>query len=101
MEEKRDLLLLYFDGAGAAKMNDGPMESQGIVAWEKLRPGKYFAERGRINALCEWGRPHGLELAWMDSFEWSSICAPSSSPWLSALSSLKLIIILSQRGHDM
>lgn len=61
MQPKRDLRLLYFDGAGAAKMDDGPMESQDIIAWGKPRPDKYFAERERIDALCKWGKPYGLD----------------------------------------
>ncbi len=61
MQTKRDLRLLYFDGASAAKMDDGPMESQDIIAWGKLLPDKYFAERERIKALCDWGKPYGLD----------------------------------------
>jgi hypothetical protein len=52
---------MYFDGSAAAKMNDGPMESQDVIAWGKPRPDKYFAERERIKALCEWGKPYGLD----------------------------------------
>ncbi|KAH9028925.1 hypothetical protein EDB84DRAFT_1669837 [Lactarius hengduanensis] len=47
---KRDLRLVYFDGSSAAKMNDGPMDSQ-----------DYFSEIERIEALCGWGRPFGLD----------------------------------------
>ena len=61
LQTKRDLRLLYFDGSSAAKMKDGPMDSQDIVAWRKLQPEKYFSERERIRALCEWGRPLGLD----------------------------------------
>jgi hypothetical protein len=52
---------LYFDGSSAAKMKDGPMDSQDIIAWEKVQPDKYFSERERIRALCDWGRPYGLD----------------------------------------
>jgi hypothetical protein len=61
VQAKRDLRLLYFDGTSAAKMNDGPMDSQDILAWRKLRPDKYISERERIRALCDWGRPYGLD----------------------------------------
>jgi len=60
-QAKRDLRLLYFDGSSAAKMKGGPMDSQDIVAWGSLQPDKYISERERINALCDWGRPFGLD----------------------------------------
>jgi hypothetical protein len=61
VQTKRDLRLLYFDGSSAAKMKDGPMDSQDIIAWRQLQPDKYFSERERIRALCDWGRPYGLD----------------------------------------
>lgn len=61
VQAKRDLRLLYFDGASAAKMKDGPMDSQDIVAWWKPQPDKYISERERIMALCDWGKPFGLD----------------------------------------
>ena len=61
VQAKQDLRLLYFDGSSAAKMDDGPMESQDIVAWGKPRPDKFSAERERIDTLCEWGNSYGLD----------------------------------------
>ena len=61
LQPKRDLCLLYFDGSSAANMDDGPMDSQDIITWGKPRPDKCFEERERINALCEWGKPYGLD----------------------------------------
>jgi hypothetical protein len=61
LQTKRDLRLLYFDGTAAAKMQDGPLDSQDIVAWGKLRPDKYSAEWERIGALCDRGKPFGLD----------------------------------------
>jgi|SRR5712671_3075906 len=61
LQTKRDLRLLYFDGSSAAKMADGPMDSQDIVAWGRPRPDKFFSEQERIKALCDWGRPFGLD----------------------------------------
>jgi len=61
LQTKRDLRLLYFDGSSAAKMKDGPMDSQDVVAWGRPRPDKRFSERERLEALCEWGRPFGLD----------------------------------------
>jgi hypothetical protein len=95
MQPKRDLRLLYFDGASAAKMDDGPMESQDIIAWGKPRPDKYFAEKERIRALCEWGKQYGLDGFVRMEFH---LCA---SLMTGCIVLLKLIIILSQRGHDM
>ena len=61
LQAKRDLRLLYFDGSSAAKMTDGPMDSQDVVAWGKPEPEKYVSEFERINALCNWGKPFGLD----------------------------------------
>jgi hypothetical protein len=60
-QAKRDLRLLHFDGSSAAKMNDGPLDSQDFVIWGKPRPDKFFSERERIKALCDWGKPFGLD----------------------------------------
>ena len=60
-QAKRDLRLVYFDGLSAAKVKDGPIDSQDIIAWGRLRPDKHNSERERIETLCEWGRPLGLD----------------------------------------
>ena len=84
---KRDLRLLYFDGSSAAKMDDGPIESQDIVAWGKPRPDKLFAERERIDALCEWGNSYGLDGFIRMEFH---LCA---FPMIECIVLLKLIIV--------
>ena len=61
LQAKRDLRLVYFDGASAAKMKDGPLDSQDIIAWGRLRPDNFSTERERIKALCDWGRSFGLD----------------------------------------
>ena len=61
LQARRDLRLVYFDGSSAAKMMDGPMDSQDVILWGQPRPDKYFSERERIKALCDWGRPFGLD----------------------------------------
>ncbi|KAH9177287.1 hypothetical protein EDB89DRAFT_1533165 [Lactarius sanguifluus] len=61
LQAKRDLRLVYFDGSSAAKMKDGPMDSQDVLLWGRPRPDKVFSERERIKALCDWGRPFGLD----------------------------------------
>ncbi|KAJ3925694.1 MAG: hypothetical protein NXY57DRAFT_20802 [Lentinula lateritia] len=52
----RPLKVLYFDGSAAAKMRDGSMDSQDILAYGKVVPEKFFSERERIRNLCEWAR---------------------------------------------
>ena len=37
------------------------MDSQDIIAWGRLRPDKHYSEWERIEALCKWGRPLGLD----------------------------------------
>ncbi|KAI9453296.1 hypothetical protein BJY52DRAFT_1427547 [Lactarius psammicola] len=61
LQAKRDLRLVYFDGLSAAKMKDGPLDSQDVVLWGRPRPDKNFSEIERIEALCDWGRPLGLD----------------------------------------
>ncbi|KAF8259925.1 hypothetical protein EI94DRAFT_1750092 [Lactarius quietus] len=61
LQAKRDLRLVYFDGLSAAKMKDGPLDSQDVIAWGRPRPDKYYSEWERIETLCDWGRPLGLD----------------------------------------
>ena len=57
----RPLKVLYFDGSSAAKMMGGPMESQDLVIWGRVRPEYTTEERKRIDDLCEWGKRYGLD----------------------------------------
>ena len=61
LQAKRDLRLVYFDGLSAAKMKDGPLDSQDVIAWGRPRPDKYLSEWERIETLCDWGKPLGLD----------------------------------------
>ncbi|KAF8256726.1 hypothetical protein EI94DRAFT_1763311 [Lactarius quietus] len=61
LQAKRDLRLVYFDGSSAAKMKDGPLDSQDVITWGRPQPDKFFSEIERIKALCDWGRPFGLD----------------------------------------
>ncbi|KAH9056822.1 hypothetical protein EDB87DRAFT_1686836 [Lactarius vividus] len=61
LQAKRDLRLVYFDGLSAGKMKDGPLDSQDVILWGRPRPDKIFSEIERIKALCDWGRPLGLD----------------------------------------
>jgi hypothetical protein len=57
----RPLKVLYFDGSSGAKMKDGEMDTQDIVAWGKVSSDRFFDERNRINDLCEWGKKYQLD----------------------------------------
>ncbi|KAI0043674.1 hypothetical protein FA95DRAFT_1628815 [Auriscalpium vulgare] len=57
----RDLHLAYFDGTSAANLQDGTLDSQDIVIWGERRTDKFFSEYERINELCKWGRPLGVD----------------------------------------
>ncbi|KAJ7449315.1 hypothetical protein FB451DRAFT_1053461 [Mycena latifolia] len=57
----RPLQVLYFDGSSAAKMRDGPMDTQDVVGWGQVAPDRYFDERNRIIDLCNWGKPLGID----------------------------------------
>ena len=99
LQAKRDLRLLYFDGSSAAKMKGGPMDSQDIVAWGKLQPDKFISEQERIRALCDWGRPFGLDGFVRMEFD---LCV---STVVDHTVVSRLIVLrfcsCSQRGHDM
>ncbi|KAF9007432.1 hypothetical protein BDQ17DRAFT_1324030 [Cyathus striatus] len=57
---KNPLKILYFDGSSAAKLEDGPIDTQDILLWGKSRPGMLLAEDIRICKLCEWGSKYGI-----------------------------------------
>ena len=57
----RPLKVLYFDGSSAAKMDNGPMDSQDLVIWKEVRPEWSFREGERIARLCEWGSKYGID----------------------------------------
>lgn len=58
---KRPLKVLYFDGSSAAKMKDGPIDTQDVITWQQIMPDRYFAEVERIESLCEWGKRFGID----------------------------------------
>ncbi|KAJ7262766.1 hypothetical protein B0H12DRAFT_1209541 [Mycena haematopus] len=51
----RPLLVLYFDGSSAAKMPDGPMDTQDLLTWGAVRPERATLawEYKRLNRLCD------------------------------------------------
>ncbi|KAG2145277.1 uncharacterized protein EDB93DRAFT_1151378, partial [Suillus bovinus] len=56
LEATRPLRVLYFDGNGAAKVSEGTLDTQDIVAWGKVQPERYMDEMSRIKDLCRWGK---------------------------------------------
>ncbi|KAG1870644.1 hypothetical protein DFJ58DRAFT_652847 [Suillus subalutaceus] len=57
----RPLKVLYFDGSSAAKISEGTMDTQDIIAWEEVQPERHFDERRRIKDLCRWGKEFGID----------------------------------------
>ena len=64
----RPLKLLYFDGNSAAKLSDGPLDSQDFLTWGKRR---YGAERkGEDRQTLRVGKE--FQLGWLCSVSTSS-----------------------------
>ncbi|KAK0465655.1 hypothetical protein IW261DRAFT_1554007 [Armillaria novae-zelandiae] len=57
----RALNVVYFDGSGAAKLVNGPLETQDIVAWGRIAPENIREEYKRIADLCTWGQKFGVD----------------------------------------
>ncbi|KAG2064919.1 hypothetical protein BDR04DRAFT_1177184 [Suillus decipiens] len=57
----RPLKVLYFDGSSAAKVPEGTMDTQDIVAWGEVQPERHFDEKSRIKDLCRWGKEFGID----------------------------------------
>ncbi|KAG1870645.1 hypothetical protein DFJ58DRAFT_742175 [Suillus subalutaceus] len=57
----RPLNVLYFDGSSAAKISEGTMDTQDIIAWGEVQAERYFDERRRIKDLCRWGKEFGID----------------------------------------
>ncbi|KAJ7270449.1 hypothetical protein C8J57DRAFT_1605441, partial [Mycena rebaudengoi] len=57
----RPLKVLYFDGSSAANLKEGTLDSQDIMVWGKVSPGRWVAERERLSGLCEWGKQFGID----------------------------------------
>jgi hypothetical protein len=94
LQAKRNLRLLYFDGSSAAKMKDGPMDSQDVITWGRPQPDKCHLERERIKILCDWGKPLGLDgFVRMEFHLFVSIVVNCAV--------VLRLIVLSQRAHAM
>jgi len=57
----RPLKVLYFDGSSAAKISEGTMDTQDIIAWGEVQPKRCFDEPSRIKDLCSWGKEFGID----------------------------------------
>ncbi|KAG1870642.1 hypothetical protein DFJ58DRAFT_20379 [Suillus subalutaceus] len=57
----RPLKVLYFDGSSAAKISEGTMDTQDIIAWGEVQPERVFDEKSRIKDLCRWGKEFGID----------------------------------------
>jgi hypothetical protein len=57
----RPLKVLYFDGSSAAKVPEGTMDTQDIIAWGEVQPDRFRDERSRIKDLCTWGKEFGID----------------------------------------
>ncbi|OJA20115.1 hypothetical protein AZE42_04105 [Rhizopogon vesiculosus] len=57
----RPLKVLYFDGNSAAKVPEGTMDVQDIIAWGEPKPDLFRSERERIKDLCTWGKKFGID----------------------------------------
>jgi hypothetical protein len=52
--------VLYFDGNSAAKLPEGTMDTQDLVAWSEMKPEWVDNEKQRIMDLCKWGEKYGV-----------------------------------------
>jgi hypothetical protein len=52
--------VLYFDGNSAAKLPEGTMDTQDLVAWSEMKPEWVNNEEQRIMDLCKWGEKYGV-----------------------------------------
>lgn len=57
----RPLRVLYFDGAGASKVEDGAMDTQDLFTWGSIMPELVREDALRIQKMCEWGKTLGLD----------------------------------------
>ena len=58
----RPMKVLYFDGSSAAKLPEGTMDTQDLVAWSKMKPewAHIVFEDQRIKDLCKWGKKYSV-----------------------------------------
>jgi hypothetical protein len=57
----RPLKVLYFDGSSAAKVPEGTMDIQDVIAWGEPQQNRFMDERERIIDLCRWGNEFGID----------------------------------------
>ncbi|KAG1789408.1 uncharacterized protein HD556DRAFT_1398031 [Suillus plorans] len=52
--------VLYFDGSSGAKLLEGTMDTQDLVAWSGMKPEWVKNEEQRIKDLCKRGQKYGM-----------------------------------------
>ncbi|KAF8699832.1 hypothetical protein RHS03_06869, partial [Rhizoctonia solani] len=57
----RSLRVVYFDGAGGAKLLSGALDTQNLLAWGRIRNQTIFEEQALINDLCQWGKAFSID----------------------------------------
>ncbi|VDC07251.1 unnamed protein product [Peniophora sp. CBMAI 1063] len=62
----RALKLIYLDGASAAKIDDGALDTQDLIMYREVKGGEGherggMGEHERIEKLCQWGKPLGVD----------------------------------------
>ncbi|KAG1731954.1 hypothetical protein EDB19DRAFT_2041668 [Suillus lakei] len=58
----RPMKVLYFDGSSAAKLPEGTMDTQDLVAWSEMKPEWLTNEEQRIKDLCKWVKNMAMEM---------------------------------------
>lgn len=58
---ERPLRVLFFDGYSALKFPGGTVDSQDVVAWNRVIPQDFKNEPQRIADLCRWGENFGIQ----------------------------------------
>ncbi|KAG2116597.1 uncharacterized protein F5147DRAFT_815244 [Suillus discolor] len=56
----RPMKVLYFAGSSGAKLLEGTMDTQDLVAWSGMKPEWVKNEEQRIKDLCKWGQKYGV-----------------------------------------
>ncbi|KAH8927445.1 hypothetical protein BT69DRAFT_1347329 [Atractiella rhizophila] len=76
---ERPVRILYFDGASAAKMPYGSMDTQDLVAWGEVTSDRFFDEQRRLKDLCSWGEKWMVEAFVRMEMDFEvMICDPTS-----------------------
>ncbi|KAE9388285.1 hypothetical protein BT96DRAFT_947740 [Gymnopus androsaceus JB14] len=98
----RPLNVIYFDGSGAAKMPDGSMDSQDVLAFGEILPDKYSSEWERVSSMCDWGKGFdvdGFVRMQADLCSSASYQSTSCTGWTSQTGGVLLGITWKKKNH--